>query len=188
SGAYLASLGARCLFAYPESAVGSIGVILPHVAVRALLEKLGVSVELLHAGEHKDAFQGIRPLTDVERAKMQAILDEGHGEFIDLVARERHRPVEEIRRLATGEIWTGRQAVRLGLVDALGDREEALEALAAATGVPVGKTVRLGPPRALLDRLLNGRGPGLGGGGLVGRLHDAVVDSVLDTSGIGYRK
>ncbi len=188
SGAYLAALGARRIFAYPESAVGSIGVVLPHIAVRGLLEKLGVSVELLHAGEHKDAFQGLRPLTDVERAKMQAILDEGHAEFVGLVAGQRKRPVDEIRRLATGEIWTGRQALGLGLIDALADREGALEALAAATGVSVEKTVRVGPPRPLLDRLLNGRGPGLGGGGVVGRFQDAVEDSLLGWAGAGYRR
>jgi protease-4 len=188
SGAYLAALGARRLFAYPESAVGSIGVILPHLAVEGLLQKLGISVELLHAGEHKDAFQGIRPLSEVERAKMQAVLDEGYEEFVALVARERHRSVDEIRPLATGEIWTGRRALALGLLDQLADREEALDALSAATGVPVGRTVRVGPPRPFLDRLLNGRGPGLGGGGLLGRLREAVEESVLDWPGGGLWK
>ncbi|HTS33477.1 MAG TPA: signal peptide peptidase SppA [Thermoplasmata archaeon] len=187
SGAYMAALGARKVFAYPESAVGSIGVVLPHLAVRELLQRVGVSVELLHAGEHKDAFQGYRPLTDVERSKMQAIVQEGYEEFVGLVARERERPVEEIRALATGEVWTGRKALELGLVDALADREEALTALSTATGVPLGKTVRLGPPRPFLDRLINGRGPGLGGG-LADRLHDAVEDAVLDLTGLGLRR
>ncbi len=184
SGGYMAALGARKVFAYPESAVGSIGVVLPHVAVRELLQRVGVSVELLHAGEHKDAYQGYRPLTDVERAKMQGIVQEGYDEFVSLVARERKRSVEEIRALATGEVWTGRRALELGLIDALADREDALTALSAATGVPVGKTVRLGPPRPLLDRLLNGRGTGLGGG-LMDRFHDAVEDALLDWSGPG---
>ena len=187
SGAYLAALGARRLFAYPESAVGSIGVVMPHLAVRELLQKLGISVELLHAGVHKDAYQGIRPLTDEERQKMQGILNEGYEEFVGVVARERHRPVDQIRALATGEVWTGRQALGLGLIDALGDREEALGALAEATGVPVSKTVRLGPPRGLLDRFLNGRGPGFSGG-LVGQFHDAVEDAVLDLGGLGLRR
>ncbi len=187
SGAYLAALGARRIFAYPESAVGSIGVVMPHIAVRELLQRLGISVELLHAGVHKDAYQGYRPLTEEERTKMQAILEEGYESFVGLVARERHRPVEQIRTLATGEVWTGRRALALGLVDALGDREEALAALAETTGVSVAKTVRVGPPRGLLDRVLNGRGPGLSGG-LMGHIRDGVEDALLDVSGLSYRR
>lgn len=185
SGGYMAALGARRVFAYPESAVGSIGVVMPHVAVRELLQRVGISVELLHAGEHKDAYQGIRPLTDVERQKMQGMIQEGYEEFVALVARERKRPVEEIRALATGEVWTGRRALELGLVDVLADREEALAALSQATGVPVGKALRIGPPRPFLDRLFNGPGPGFGGG-LADRFHDAVEDAVLDLSGLGF--
>ncbi|HLM91514.1 MAG TPA: signal peptide peptidase SppA [Thermoplasmata archaeon] len=187
SGAYMAALGARRVFAYPESAVGSIGVIMPHIAVRELLQKLGISVELLHVGEHKDAYQGYRPLTDVERSKMLTVAQEGYDEFVGLVARERKRPVEEIRALATGEVWTGRQALQLGLIDALSDREGAMEALAAATGVPVRKAVRIAPPRSFLDRLLNGGGVGYGGG-ISGRLHDTVEDAVLDLGGWGLRR
>jgi protease IV len=183
----MAALGARKIFAYPESAVGSIGVIMPHVAVRELLQRLGISVELLHVGEHKDAYQGFRPLTDVERAKMLAIGQEGYDEFVSLVARERKRPEEEIRALATGEVWTGRQALHLGLIDALNDREGALDALADVTGVSVRRAVRIAPPRAFLDRLMNGRGTGLGGG-LSGRFHDLVEDSLWDLGGWGLQR
>jgi protease IV len=186
SGAYMAALGARRIFAYPESTVGSIGVILPHLAVRGLLDRLGIAVELLHVGEHKDAFQGYRPLTDVERAKMMAVAEAGYQEFVGLVAAARHRPYEEIRALATGEVWTGRRALELGLIDALGDREVALGALAEAVGVPVGKTIRLAPPRPFVERLLSG-GSGYGGG-LSGRLHDALEDAVLEVSTLGLRK
>jgi protease-4 len=186
SGAYMAALGARRIIAYPESAVGSIGIILPHLAVRELLRRVGISVELLHVGEHKDAYQGYRPLTDVERAKLMAVAQEGYDEFVELVARERKRPVEEIRALATGEFWSGRRALSLGLIDALGDREDALEALSKATGVAVGKTLRVAPPRPFLDRLLSGNHSSLGG--LSGRFHDAVEDAVLDVGGFGLRR
>jgi len=186
SGAYMAALGARRIFAYPESEVGSIGVIFPHIAVRELLNRLGISVELLHVGEHKDAYQGYRPLTDVERAKLLAVAQEGYDEFVTLVARERKRPVEEIRALATGEFWSGRKALEYGLIDALGDREEALSALSAATGVPARKTVRLAPPRPFIDRVLTGGNSS--SGGLSGRFHDALEDAVLDVSGFGLRR
>ncbi len=186
SGAYMAALGARRIFAYPESEVGSIGVIFPHFAVRELLNRLGISVELLHVGEHKDAYQGYRPLTDVERAKLMAVAQEGYDEFVTLVARERHRSVEEIRPLATGEFWSGRRALQLGLIDALGDREIALAALSAATGVPVRKTLRLAPPRPFIDRLINGSNQS--SGGFSARVHDVLEDAVLDLSGFGLRR
>jgi protease IV len=187
SGAYMAALGGRKVFAYPESTVGSIGVIYAHFAVRELARRLGISVELLHAGVHKDAFQGYRPLTEEERAKLQAITQESYEGFVELVARERHRPVDEIRALATGEFWTGQRALQLGLVDALADREAVLEELAAATGVPSRKTVRVAPPRALIDRILNG-GSNSVGGGLFGRFHDALEDSVFDLGGFSLRR
>jgi len=187
SGAYMAALGARKIFAYPESDVGSIGVISAHFAVRDLLRRIGVSVELLHAGEHKDAYQGYRPLTDVERAKLQAITQEGYDVFVRLVAQERKRPVEEILPLATGEFWTGHQALKLGLIDALADREAALEELAHATGVASRRTVRLAPPRPLFDRLFSGSATSLSSG-LVERFRDAVEDAILDSERYSLRR
>ena len=187
SGAYLAALGARRVFAYPESEVGSIGVVFAHLALRDLARRLGVSIELVHEGVHKDAYQGYRPLRDEERAKLQAITHESYEQFVALVARERKRPVEEIRALATGEFWTGTQALQLGLVDALADREVVLEELARLTGVPSRKTVRLAPPRALLDRILMG-GSNDVGGGVLGRVHDAIEDAVFDLGGFSLRR
>jgi protease IV len=187
SGAYMAALGARRIFAYPESTVGSIGVIMPHIAVRDLVRRLGISVELLHVGEHKDAYQGYRPLTEEERGKLLAVAQEGYDLFVHLVAQERKRSIDDIRPLATGEFWTGSQALKLGLVDQLGDREIALEELARLTGVPSRKTVRVAPPRTFLDRLFNGSSSDLSGG-ISGRLHDALEDSILDLGGLGLRR
>ncbi len=184
SGAYLAALGARRIFAYPESEVGSIGVVFPHFAVRDLLRKLGISVDLLHVGEHKDAYQGYRPLTEVERAKILAVARDNYDVFVGVVAQERHQTVEAVRALATGEFWSGRRALELGLVDALGDRELALEELARATGVPSRKTLRLAPPRPFLDRLLAGGASSIAGG-MSERLRDAIEESVLDAGGLG---
>jgi protease IV len=182
SGAYLAAVGARRVFAYPESQVGSIGVVFPHVAVRELLRRIGISVDLLHIGSHKDAFQGYRPLTDEERTKLLAVAQASYDEFVGRVAEARRRPVDEVRGWATGEIWSGRAALALGLVDSLGDRRAVLEALAAATGVPVRRTVRVAPRRPFLERVLAG---GLGGtaDGLTARLRDSIEDAVLDLGG-----
>ncbi|HYB78956.1 MAG TPA: hypothetical protein VEG66_04255, partial [Thermoplasmata archaeon] len=75
--------------------------------------------------------------------------------------------------------WTGRRALELGLVDALADREGALEELAHLTGVPSRKTVQLSPPRPFLERLLVGSANSVGTG-LVGRFQDSLEDAILD--------
>ena len=187
SGAYMAALGARKIFAYPESDVGSIGVISAHFAVRDLVRRLGISVELLHAGVHKDAYQGYRPLTEVERAKLQAITQEGYDVFVQLVAKERKRTVEEILPLATGEFWTGTQALKLGLIDALADREAALEELARFTGVSSRKMVRASPARPFIDRIFGGAASSIGDS-LIGRFQDALEDTVLDSERFSLRR
>ncbi|MCI4347021.1 MAG: signal peptide peptidase SppA [Thermoplasmata archaeon] len=179
SGAYLAALGARKIFAYPESGVGSIGVIFPHIAVRPLLEKLGIQVELIHQGRHKDAYQGLRPLTDEERTKLLAVTEQNYTSFVETVARERHKAVSEILPLATGEFWSGQQALGLGLVDALGDREVALHELAVLTGISPRKLVSIAPRRPFIERLMANTAapliaPALGG------VRDMVEDAVLD--------
>jgi protease-4 len=181
SGGYMVAVGARKVIAYPDSEVGSIGVVFPHIATQKLLEKIGVEVDLVHQGRHKDAYQMIRPLDEEERTKLLAVARDSYDSFVELVARERRRPVEEIRGLATGEFWSGKRALELGLVDALGDRESALEELARITGVPSRKTVKVTPPRSFLERMLAGGaasvGPVLSQG-----VRDAVEDAVLDMS------
>jgi protease-4 len=180
SGAYMAALGARKIYAYPDSAVGSIGVIFPHIAIEELLRKLGIQVELLHVGRHKDAYQGLRPLTEEERGKLMAVATDSYTSFVELVARERHRPIEEVRALATGEFWSGKAAHRLGLVDALGDREEALHDLATLVSVAPEKTVRVTPPRPLLERIA-GSGSSVLASGLGVGVRDALEDLLLES-------
>ena len=180
SGAYMAALGARKLFAYPGSTVGSIGVVFPHVAVRDLLAKLGVQVDLLHEGRHKDAFQGLRPLSDEERAKVQAVASDSYRMFVELVARERHKSVDEILPLATGEFWSGLQAQKLGLVDTLGDREEALEELGRLTGVSPRRLVQVAPPRPFLERVFSGSSSAIGQG-LASAVRSEVEDALWES-------
>lgn len=182
SGAYMAALGAHRIYAYEESSVGSIGVIMPHVAVQTLLQKVGVEVELLHHGRHKDAYQGLRSLTPEEREKLLKVGEVSYNSFVDLVARERRRPRDEVLKLATGEFWSGKQALALGLIDALGDRELALEDLARSAGVSARRTLELSPPRPFFERLAGGPVAQLGSGlalGVRASVQDALEDLLL---------
>ena len=142
-------------------------------AVQRLLEKVGVDVELLHEGRHKDAYQGLRPLSDEERTKLQAVARDSYDSFVELVARERKKSVDDVRALATGEFWSGKRALALGLVDALGDREQALFELAQMTGVPPGRTVRVVPPRPFFERMM-----GSGFSGVTNSVRDGVSDAI----------
>jgi protease IV len=184
SGAYMAALGARRIFAYPDSAVGSIGVVFPHVAARDLLRRLGISVELLHVGVHKDAYQGYRPLTEEERTKLRAVAQESYDNFVDLVARERRRPIDEVRALATGEFWSGTRSMQLGLIDALGDHEIALTELGRMTGVAPERTVRVAPPRTFLERFLMG-GSNAVASAFSTKVRESLEDALFDDAGPG---
>lgn len=156
SGGYMAVLGANQIYAHDESEVGSIGVFIPHLVAKGLLDKLGIQVELLHHGRHKDAYQGLRDLTSEEREKVMKVAAVGYNSFITLVAKERKKPRPEVAELATGEYWSGAQALELGLIDAIGDRYAALEELSRMTGIAAKKRVELNPPRPFLERVLSG--------------------------------
>jgi protease-4 len=181
SGAYMVAVGARKVFAYPDSYVGSIGVVHPHIAVEKLLAKIGVEVDLIHQGRHKDAYQMIRPLTEEEREKLLAVTGDAYSSFVELVARERRRTVEQILPLATGEAWSGKKAIQLGLIDALGDREAALEELGRLTGVSTRKVVRAVPPRPFLQQMLSGAASAFAPG-LVQGLQDSVEDAMFEAA------
>jgi protease-4 len=133
SGGYYISVYADKIVANPATLTGSIGVISQFIYIEGLLEKLGLEMETIKAGEHKD--MGIRPLTDEEREIMQAITDDLYEQFIDAVAEGRNLPPDTVRELATGQLYTGGQALELGLVDELGDRERAIWLAAELAGV-----------------------------------------------------
>jgi protease IV len=155
SGAYLAALGAGRIVASPMAVVGSIGVISAGPRAPRLLERIGVSVTETRAGRLKGMGAPWREDTDEERAKEQAIVDGFYDAFVERVAAARGFSDERARELATGEIWLAGQALELGLVDQIGDVEDAVEVAASLAGVPAkGAPVRLRRPffSRLVDR------------------------------------
>ncbi len=128
SGGYYISAPAQGIVAQPGTMTGSIGVISTLMDMEELYEMLGIKVETIKSGEHKDMFS--RTLTEEERKLMQNISDEAYNQFVTEVAEGRNMDVREVRKLATGEIFLGSQALELGLVDRLGGIEEAIEYLA----------------------------------------------------------
>jgi protease-4 len=144
SGGYYISVYADKIVASPSTLTGSIGVISEFIYIEGLLEKLGLQMEIIKAGEHKD--MGLRPMTDEERQIMQTITDDLYEQFVGAVAEGRNLPRETVRKLATGQIYTGGQALNLGLVDELGGQEEAIALAAKLAGVAAPIVEEYGTP------------------------------------------
>jgi len=135
SGGYYIASAADLIMASPGSAVGSIGVIMQLANVEALTKKLGVDFFSLKAGALKDMGSPFKPLTPEERAVFQSLLNNIHEQFIKDVAKNRKLPVEKVRALADGRVFTGQEGKDLGLVDALGNFNDAVEKAGRLGGI-----------------------------------------------------
>ena len=154
SGGYYISVYADRIVANPGTLTGSIGVISHFIYIEGLLEKLGLEMETIKAGEHKD--MGIRPLTDRERQIIQDITYDLYEQFVVAVAHGRSLPVADVKTLATGQPYTGAQALELRLVDELGGLDRAIELAADLAGVTAPEVEEYGPSASFLERLLGG--------------------------------
>jgi protease IV len=135
SGGYYAACAADLIMANPGSATGSIGVIMQMANLEQLTKKLGMDFFSLKAGALKDLGSPFRPLTPEEKAVLQNLLNNIHAQFMGDVARNRKLPLEKVRALADGRIFTGQEAKELGLVDALGNFNDAIERAGRLGGI-----------------------------------------------------
>ncbi len=135
SGGYYISAPADRIVAMPDTITGSIGVIAVVPDLSGLYEKVGIRYQVVKSGEYKDMLSSDRPMTPEERALLDRIIQEAYEEFVQVVADGRHLPVERVRALADGRIYTGRQAVQLGLVDELGGYRDALAVAGQLAGL-----------------------------------------------------
>ncbi|HHQ0264049.1 TPA: signal peptide peptidase SppA [Listeria innocua] len=129
SGGYYISAPADKIFASKETLTGSLGVIMQGYDYSELMKKLGVSDNTIKSGAYKDIMRGTRPMTDEEKKIMQSMIDDSYNEFVKVVATGRGMSEEQVRKIADGRIYDGRQAKENGLIDAFGYQEDALEAL-----------------------------------------------------------
>lgn len=128
SGGYMAALAATRILALPTALVGSIGVISVRPHLKDLLARGGITLSVTKAGRLKDLGAFWREETPEEQAHEQALVDEYYAHFIETVAAARRLPPDRVQDLATGEVFTGRRALDMGLVDDLGDWEDAVRA------------------------------------------------------------
>jgi len=154
SGGYYISAYADTIVANPGTLIGSIGVISQFIYIQGLLDKLGLELETIKTGKHKG--MGIWPLTEEQRQIMQDITDELYEQFVAAVAEGRGLPLAKVRELATGQLYTGSQALDLGLVDELGGLDTAIEVAASLAGISIPEIEEYSPPASFFDRLLGG--------------------------------
>jgi protease IV len=130
SGGYYLASAANRIVANPGTITGSIGVISYFPNLRELLNKLGISATIIKSGRFKDTGNPDREMTQEERDLLQATMDQAHRQFIGDVARGRNLSEEKVRELADGRIIMGETAQQVGLVDEMGNFEDAVRAAA----------------------------------------------------------
>jgi protease-4 len=135
SGGYYIACSADRILANPGSITGSIGVIVESLNVEELLGKLGLRSVVVKSGKHKDLGSPLRPMTAEDRRLLQGVIDSVHEQFIRAVAEGRKLPLEKVRELADGRIFSGDQARSLGLVDELGNLEDTIALAAQMAGI-----------------------------------------------------
>lgn len=135
SGGYYVASAADKIVANPGTLAGSIGVIMEFVQAEDLLKKIGVSVEVLKTGEFKDIGSFHRKLSERDREMIRTLVFDVQRQFVDAVAQGRSLPVEKVREIADGRILSGAQCKDLGLVDELGNFEDAVELAKTLAGI-----------------------------------------------------
>jgi protease IV len=130
SGGYYIASAANRIVSNPGTITGSIGVISYFPNLRELFEKIGFTAVIIKSGRFKDIGNPDREMTQEERELLQSTMDEAHRQFIRDVARGRNLPEEKVREVADGRIIMGERAQQLGLVDELGNFEDAVKASA----------------------------------------------------------
>ena len=135
SGGYYISAPAGKIVANPGTITGSIGVIMEVPNVKVLMEKIGVKTEVIKSGKHKDIASPFRGIGKEEREILQGVMDDVHEQFIAAVAEGRKMPIDKVREIADGRVFSGRQAVKAGLVDEIGDLDYAVKAAARMAGI-----------------------------------------------------
>jgi protease-4 len=133
--------------------VGSIGVISVRPLAQDLMRRLGLDVAVTKSGRLKDMGAPWRRPTEEEEAKESALVDEYFNLFLDRIEQGRRMKRERVLELATGEVFSGRQAVDVGLADAIGNLQDAIELAAKTAGVSP-RWGWVGPRRGLSQRLI----------------------------------
>lgn len=157
-GYYIASPASR-IVANPGTLTGSIGVIMEIPNLEGLMNKIGIKTEVIKSGRHKDIASIFRGVKEEERQILQNVLDNVHEQFIIAVADGRKMLRDDVKKIADGRVFTGEQALKAGLVDELGNLDDAVKAAAKLSGIRGEPDVISKKEKFSLINLLRGKVP-----------------------------
>ncbi len=126
SGGYYVASAADKIVANPGTLTGSIGVLMEFMNIEELLDKIGVEMHVIKSGEFKDLGSPSRKMTEKEKKMLKSLIEDIRNQFVAAVSKGRNMPEEKISEIADGRIFSGRQAKELGLVDSLGNFQDAV--------------------------------------------------------------
>ena len=135
SGGYYVGAAADHIMANPGTITGSIGVVMEFANAEELFEKIGVSAVVIKSGDYKDTGSPLREMTPEERRLLEDFVGNVHQQFVTAVAEGRKMSEETVRTIADGRIFSGQQAQKLGLLDSLGNMEDAIAVAAELGGI-----------------------------------------------------
>lgn len=154
SGAYYIAMAADRVLAHPTSVVGSIGVIMTHVNLEGLMDKVGVKAESIKSGENKDLGSPTKALSPEGREIMQGIIDDMYGRFLKVI--ETGRPEltpARIKALADGRVYTASDAKARGLIDEIAYLDQAIDRVKIMAGVEEAKVILYSSPGEYSDNI-----------------------------------
>lgn len=154
SGGYYVSAPADRIFAEPTTLTGSIGVIVELPQLDGLLEKVGVKVQTVAAGEHKEFGSMFKPMTPEERKRWEQIIDHSYQRFLRVVAQGRGFNTKEVVPIANGQVLTAEEARSKRLVDEIGYLDDAIRHAQSLVGLESIQVIRYATPVSLRDTLL----------------------------------
>jgi protease-4 len=143
SGGYYVAAGASSIWAEPTTLTGSIGVFSGKFSTSELQEKLGVSTTFVARGRNATLHSTSRPWDDIQRQRMQELVDDTYEQFKDRVSQGRELTPEQVEEVARGRVWSGQRAHELGLVDNLGGFQDAIHDARERAELPANRKVGL---------------------------------------------
>jgi len=136
SGAYYIACAADKIVANPGTITGSIGVLMSLGNMEELFRKIGIKIEVIKRGKHKDIGSLSREMTAEERRLLQGVIDDAYDQFLRVVIEGRNLKKSKAEKLAQGQVFTGRQAKDLGLIDEIGNFQDAVRLAGKLAGIP----------------------------------------------------
>lgn len=152
SGGLYIALSGQKIFANPGTITGSIGVMIQLPNLEKLMEKLGISAEVIKSGPYKDTGSAFRGLTSEEKKYLQEKVLLLHNQFVKAIADSRNIPLEKVKEFANGKIYTGEEALKLKLVDELGNFYRALDEAKRLAGIKEAPLIFYPRKKSYLER------------------------------------